>query len=727
MEKKYEELIKKMTLDEKIELLNGKNSFYTTGLEKYNLRSLTLSDGPHGLRKTTTEDISQINVSVPAVCFPSSGTTINSWDEDVFKNLGNALAEECLNLGVDVILGPAVNIQRNPLCGRHFEYVSEDPLLAGTFATNYINSIQSKNVGTCIKHFATNNNENIRLFGSSYVDKRALFDIYLKPFEIAIKNANPYTVMCAYNRFNGAYLAENEYLINEVLRNKFNYDGLVMTDWGATNIRSESIRVGVDLEMPGSVKDNNKQLKNAILNKELDESYLNKSLERYLTLLDKIEVKEKTNYSLDNHHELAVDIASKSGVLLKNKGLLPLNLNEEYIVIGDLFKNSRYQGMGSSLINPYKIETVEDAFKANNIKYKYFRGYEINVEKPNKKYEDNVVFNLRPDSKVLVFLGLSDLLECEGLDRKHLRLPNSQLSLMNKILKVAKNVCVILFTGSPVELPFINDINSLLLMGLGGEGVGRATFNLLFNKVNPSGRLATTWVKKEEDIPFNKEFKTERNLFYKESIFVGYRYYSTFNKEVLFPFGYGLSYSKFIYSDYKITKDNENICVSLKIENISDIDGADVIEVYYNHLNSNYYRASKNLIGFKKVYLKAHESKTLELAIPLTNLEIYNVEEDKNLLEEGLYEVIIANNVESEIYKNTLELEGFTFKNHNLDQNAYYKKEDIKDVSDEEFFNLFDKKPEIYSGDKITIYSPFKDFKKGSLGGKLFFKIVKKS
>lgn len=725
MKNQNEELIKKMTLDEKISLLNGTNFFYTRPLKRLDIRPLTLSDGPHGLRKQINGDnLAGFNLSEKAVCFPSSGTSAQSFDEEVYKTIGDTLALEAQHYGVDVVLGPAINIQRNPLCGRHFEYVSEDPYLAGKFAINYINGMQKHNIGASIKHFAANNNENIRLFGSSYIDKRALFDIYLKPFEMAIKETQPYTVMCAYNKLNGTYCAENKFLIEDTLRNRFGFQGLVMTDWGATNKRSESIKVGLDLEMPGSSKDNDEELKKKIENHDLDEKYLDRCVNNYLNLVNKIDKKILIPCDFDKHHEIAIDIASKSAVLLKNENMLPLNKNDEFIIIGELFKKIRYQGMGSSLINPYKLDKFDEIFKENNINYKYYDGYKINEVNVSLEEERKALSSLNKDSKVLLFLGLNDLLECEGMDRKNLSLPENQLNITNNILKITKNVTVILFTGSPVELPFINDINALLLMGLGGEGVAKATYKLLFNEINPSGRLTSTYVKKESDILFNDEFKNNKDILYKESIFVGYRYYHTFNKEVLFPFGYGLSYSKFEYSNFLINKIDDKLEVSLKIKNISPFKGSDVIQIYYNLANSNYFRSDRNLISFKKVNLDAFEEKTITFNIDLENLKIFNLEADDFLLEEGDYEIFISKNVNNSLYSKVIKIDGSIFKNHSNDYETYYSKEDLLKINNEEFFNLYGEKIILENTQEVNIYSPLKDFNNTHWFGKLFYKIV---
>lgn len=717
-------IINELTLDEKIELLSGQNSFWTKNIERLNLKSLSFSDGPHGLRKTSEgSELSSFNLSDISICFPSSATSAMSFDEDVFYEIGNLIGKEARSKDVHVVLGPAINIQRNPLCGRHFEYVSEDPYLAGRFGFNYINGMQSNNVGTSVKHFACNNSENNRLFGNSYVDKRALFDIYLKPFKEAIK-ANPLTIMCSYNKFNGEFVSENKYLINDILREKLNFNNLVMTDWGAINYRDKSLEAGVDLEMPGSIKYNNKILKKAIKSGKVDSAKLESSLKRYFELYEKVSENKNIECSLEELHEESVKIATKSATLLKNNGMLPLNKNDEFIFVGELFKKVRYQGMGSSLINPFKIEQFDEILSENKINYKYFDGYKLNSELVDSKLKEEVLENIDENSKIILFIGLNDLLECEGLDRKNMKLPLNQLDLINEITKINKNVCVVLFCGSPVEMPFINNINSLLFMGLAGEGCAKATYKLLFNEVNPSGRLAYTFPLSENDIPFNGEFKNNKDIFYKESIYVGYRYYDSYNKKVLFPFGYGLSYSKIKYNSCEVSSDEENITINIELENTSNIDGFEVIEVFYGKKDSAYYREKKSLIYFKKVFVKAGSKVLINEKIPLSSLEIYNIERDEYEIEDGNYEIYIAKNVNEVVFEEKIIIKGSKFKNYMHEFEEYYKN-DFSLINSKSFYKIYGSKIDL-EPNKLSIYSPFKDFGKTNIIGRQIYKSMVK-
>lgn len=724
---KKDEIISSLNKEEKVYLLNGVCSFYTRKLDKCGIRELHLSDGPHGLRTLDKNtDLTEAQVSKKAVCFPSSAATACSFDEDLFYEIGVALAEEALNYGVDIILGPAINIQRNPLCGRHFEYVSEDPLLAGKFASNYIKGIQSKNVGACVKHYACNNNENTRFYGSSFVDERALRDIYLKPFEIAIKESSPYTVMCSYNKINGVYAAENKILINDILRDTFGFKGLVMTDWGATNVRSKSIEAGVDLEMPGDSEENNKQLLSELNYGLLDENEIDRSVTRLIELVDKIQIKPQVNCDFEKHHSLSMKASLKSAVLLKKGKMLPLNVNEKITVLGDFFNKPRYQGMGSSLINPYKIVGFKEVFEQNNIDFKFIQGFKASEEKQNIYLENDVIKGIKPDEKVLIFLGLPDLYECEGVDRKHMKLPENQLTLMTRLLQVTKNVVVVLLTGSPVELPFINKIDSCLLMNLSGEAVGESTFRLLYGKDNPSGHLSCSWPKKEDDIPFNFDFKNNKDILYKESIYVGYRYYSTFNVPVLFPFGYGLTYSNFKYDNFKINHEDGKIFISLTVENDSDIPGEDLILIFYGMKNSSYYRPNKNLIGFKKVFVDAREKNEVSFEISDEALAIYNLEDKKDLIEEGSYTIYISKDANSSLYEKEISVNGSKFLNYYSKASKYYDKKDLSYISNDEFYAIYGENFTHNDAEEINIYTPLKDFSHSNVFGKLFYKILQK-
>ena len=487
MDKKHSDyaldLINKLTLEEKIALVAGHNFMYTNEIPRLGIPSIRMSDGPHGLRIQTPEQDSLMGSSV-ATCFPSAATSACSWNPDLLKKMGKAMGEEARYYGVDIILGPGVNIKRNPLCGRNFEYFSEDPLLAGKLGAAEVIGIQSEGIGTSLKHFAFNNEENHRMFGDSVVDMRAAREIYLKPFEYIVKNAHPETVMNAYNKVNGVSCTENKWLLTDVLRNEWGFDGLVMTDWGATHNRIEGIKAGNDLEMPGDTLICRKWLYDGVKNGTLKEEELNERVLNVLDLVSKHINKNKLdNVDWEKHHALASQIAEESAVLLKNDGLLPLKKEDKLCVIGELFEKMRYQGSGSSMITSYKITTCKDAFDSNDVDYIYFKGYQEN-QKESASLLSEAVKGAKDFNKVVVFAGLTDSEETEGGDRENMSLPINQLKLIEELIKANKQIVLVLFGGSSVELPFFGNVNSILNMYLPGQNGGEATYELLFGKVN---------------------------------------------------------------------------------------------------------------------------------------------------------------------------------------------------------------------------------------------------
>lgn len=652
-----EKLLNELTDLEKAALVSGTDFMYTNPIPRLSIPSLRMSDGPHGLRVQSGTMDNGIAPSSPATAFPTAAALASSWNPNNAYEVGRAIAYEAKHYGVHVVLGPGTNIKRNPLCGRNFEYFSEDPFLSGCLSSSQIQGIQSVGVGVAMKHFALNNSENFRFMGESYCDQRAIREIYLKPFEIAIKEAHPTCIMSAYNGINGVYCSDNVWLNDEVLRKQWGFKGLVMTDWGGMHDRIASLKSGTDLEMPGDTPKCRADILKGLKEGTLDRKDLDKAVLNVLNLIEKL-YREEEPLPLQSHHDLSGKIASDCAVLLKNDGILPLKENEEILIIGDLFRKMRYQGAGSSLISPIRLTTPEDAFRAHHAKYAFYQGYEEASLKEDIKLIDEAANALKRYSKALVFLGLSDYLETEGNDRETLSLPKNQLALMEALIKVGKPLIIILYGGSSMELPFINGVSAALDMYLPGENGGEATYSLLFGQENPSGHLAETWYRGYEDVPFGKEFGKTPQEIYKESIFVGYRSYAGKDMKVLYPFGHGLSYSRFEYLEPKIKTYPDKAIVSLKIKNLGPFDGADVIQLYVGNKTSRIIRPEYELKAFRKVYLKVEEEKQISLEVKYEDLKYFDMVRNKWVLEKGIYQFHIARDALDIVYTFEADIEG---------------------------------------------------------------------
>ena len=603
-----DKLIKSMTLQEKIALVSGYKFMFTNPIPRLSIPSIRVSDGPHGLRVQTEGGDNGVTSSLPSTSFPTAATSSNSFNPSLLKKMGNAMAMEAKYYGIDVILGPGVNIKRNPLCGRNFEYFSEDPFLSYILGAALVDGIQEKGIGACLKHFALNNSENYRFLGNSICDERAMREIYLKQFERIVKESKPECIMSAYNQVNNEYASENKWLLNDILRSDWGFNGLVMTDWGANCDRVKGIKAGQDLEMPGDSKICRKWLNDAIKDGSLDELVLDKAVLNVLNLIQKHQDKELVEeIDWETHSEISKNIAIEGAVLLKNENVLPLNRNEEILVVGELFEKMRYQGSGSSMINPTKLISVKDAFDENNIKYKYLKGYKENSLLTNPELIEEVKEASKEHQKILLFLGLTDYVESESGDRSGMMLPNNQIDLVNALASEGKDLIVVLFGGSVVELPFYNDVKGILNMFLPGQLGGAATFSLLFGLSNPSGRLAETWPISYKDVPFGNEYSKTKTEIYKESIFVGYRYYLTKEREVRFPFGYGLSYTKFDYSNLRIKQNEKGFEVQVDITNIGKVKGKEVVQFYVSKPNDIVFNPKRELMGFDKIELEPNE------------------------------------------------------------------------------------------------------------------------
>ncbi|MGN0622631.1 MAG: glycoside hydrolase family 3 C-terminal domain-containing protein, partial [Oscillospiraceae bacterium] len=520
-------IMEELTLEEKASLCSGNDFWHTKAVERLDIPKVMVSDGPHGLRKNV-EDSDNPNEAIKAVCFPTASATACSFDRILIETMGKAIGEECQHEKLAVVLGPGCNIKRSPLCGRNFEYFSEDPYLAGQMAAAHIRGVQSKGVGTSLKHFACNNQENRRMSVSAEMSERTLREIYLAPFETAVKDSKPWTVMCSYNRINGVYSSENKRLLTDILRDEWGFKGLVMSDWGAVDDRVEGIKAGLDLEMPTSYGKNDKLIVEAVKSGELDEADLDKCVKRVLEMVDKYleNAAPDTAWDKDKHHELARKIASECIVLLKNEdNVLPLDGSKKIAFIGKFAASPRYQGGGSSHINSFKVTSALEA-AAEFSQVTYAQGYDVEQDVTDEKLFAEAV-NCASEAEVaVVFAGLPDAFESEGYDRKHMRMPECQLRLIDEICKVNENVIVVLHNGSPVEMPFADKVKGIVEAYLGGQAIGGAVCDVLFGKVNPSGKLPETFPKKLSDNPSYLNFPGEGDkVCYNEGIFVGYRYY----------------------------------------------------------------------------------------------------------------------------------------------------------------------------------------------------------
>lgn len=717
-----ESLLKELTVEEKAALVAGVDFMYTNPVPRLNIPSVRMSDGPHGLRVQSEGGDNGIAGSEPATAFPTAVTTASSWNPENTYRMGEAIAEECAHYGVNVLLGPGTNIKRNPLAGRNFEYFSEDPYLAGKMATAEVNGVQSNGTGVSVKHFALNNSENFRFMGDSVCDMRAIREIYLKPFEIIVKESKPQTVMCAYNKINGTYCCQNKWLLTDVLRKEWGFDGLVMTDWGATHDRLEMLRAGLDLEMPGDTDICRKWIIDGIADGTLAMSDLDKAVENVLRLAERYENAEKKPADFKAHHALAAEIAADSAVLLKNDGVLPLNKQGSYCVVGELFEKTRYQGAGSSMINPTYLSTPKSAFDERKVKYVYAKGYKENQIATDEKLVAEAVQKASSYEKIIVFAGLTDYVESEGADRENMRLPDNQLAVIDALIKAGKQVIVILYGGSPVELPFADKVKAILNMYLPGQNGGEAMASLVFGDKTPCGKLAETWALSYDDVPFGKDFGKTVNEIYKESIYVGYRYYLTANKKVRYPFGYGLSYTTFDYQNIETAEKDNEIEVSCEIVNNGKYDGAEIVQLYVKAPQGGVYKPLRELKGFTKVYLKAGESKQITITVKKEDLRYWNVKENRFVMEGGEYELQLCSDCQTVRLSQTVVLEGESVVNPYSDAvNSIYSATAFDKMSDSLFEEMSGLKiPVIPRKKPIRLESRFTDMRQTFMGKILF-------
>lgn len=621
---KIRELIAQMTLEEKAGLLSGEDFWHTKGVERLGVPKSMVSDGPHGLRKQDEQvDHLGINDSIKAVCFPAASATAASFDPDMIEKMGEALGDACQHEKLSVLLGPAVNIKRSPLCGRNFEYFSEDPYLTGVMATALIKGIQSKNVGTSIKHFALNSQEHRRMSSSSDCDERTIREIYFPAFEMAVKEAQPWTVMCSYNRINGTFASENPWLLTDVLRKEWGFEGYVMSDWGAVSDRVAGVAAGLDLEMPASGGINDRKVVEAVKAGKLDEKLVDLCCERILNIVFRYveNAKPETPWDKEAQHLQAAEVAADCMVLLKNEdGILPLNKEDDIAFIGEFAEKPRFQGGGSSHINCFKTTGAVEA--AKGLKVTYARGYDVAADDAPADMIAEAATAAKKAKVAVVFAGLPDAYESEGYDRTHMRMPESQNRLIEAVAEANPNTVVVLHNGSPVEMPWIGRVKGVLEAYLGGQAVGLAEVKVLFGDVNPSGHLPESFPIKLEDNPSYLFYGGEpAGTEYREGIFVGYRYYDKKKMDVLFPFGYGLSYTTFEYSGLKLSadkiKDTDTVTVTVTVKNTGKRAGKTVAQVYVGDVEGyvNAIRPVRELKAFKKIELQPGESKEVSFTL----------------------------------------------------------------------------------------------------------------
>ncbi|MBR1863274.1 MAG: glycoside hydrolase family 3 C-terminal domain-containing protein [Ruminococcus sp.] len=658
-------ILKELTLEEKASLCSGADFWHTKGIKRLDIPPIMVSDGPHGLRKNVVDSIDP-NEAVEAVCFPTASALACSFDRSLLTAMGKALGETCQAQEVSVILGPGCNIKRSPVCGRNFEYFSEDPYLASEMAAAHIKGVQSKGVGTSLKHFAANNQETRRLTMDEQIDERTLREIYLAAFEGAVKKAKPWTVMCSYNRINGCHSSQNKWLLTDVLRDQWGFEGLVMSDWGAVDDRVEGVRAGLDLEMPASFGKNDKLIVEAVNEGGLSEEELDRCAERVLALIDKAEdCRTGAVWDKEGQHELARDIESRCAVLLKNEGdILPLSRKEKIAFVGLFAKAPRYQGGGSSHINSFKVTSAMEAVE-DHCKVDYAQGYVTDEDRTDPALLEEALRVAEKADKVVIFAGLPDAFESEGYDRTHMRLPDCQLELIEELSKVNENIVVVLHNGAPVEMPFLDKVKGLLEVYLGGQAVGGAVCDLLFGKVNPSGKLAETFPKKLSDNPSYLNFPgVGDRVEYREGIFVGYRYYDKKDIEPLFPFGFGLSYTRFEYSNITVSEDeimdNRILTVSCDVKNTGAVEGAEVVQLYVSDKESTVVRPVKELKGFEKVSLRPGESKKVVFNLDKRAFAYYEPAVKDWFVEYGEFEILIGASsrdirLRASVYVNTVD------------------------------------------------------------------------
>lgn len=668
MERSIPELVSQLTLEEKAGLCSGADFWHTKAVERLGIPAMMVSDGPHGLR---TQDMSQDdqNVSIQAVCFPAGCAAAASFDPDLLRREGAAIGHEAQAVGVGVVLGPAVNIKRSPLCGRNFEYYSEDPCLAGELAAGFIDGVQSQGVGTSIKHFAANSQEYRRMSCSSDMTEQTLREIYLPAFETAVKKAHPWTVMCSYNRINGVYASENRRLLTDILRDEWGFDGFVMSDWGAVADRVKGVAAGLELEMPSSGGVNDAKIVQAVRDGTLSEETLDKAVTRILNIVFRSvdqAASPRPALDLEADHRLAAELAKQCAVLLQNRGALPLRRGSDVVYIGAFAETPRYQGGGSSHINAVRADGALEAARKHGRRVRYVEGFPADRDQRDEAEFLRAVEAASTADAAVIFAGLPDSFESEGYDRTHMHLPESQNNLIARVAAVQKNTIVVLHTGSPVECPWADDVASVLCMYLGGEGVGEAADALLWGDANPCGRLPETWPIRLEDTPCYLDYPGNgRSANYREGIYVGYRWYDSRRMPVRWPFGHGLSYTGFVYREAELSapsfSDGGSVKVRVSIRNVGTMRGREVVQLYVSDCTGTVGRPAKELRRFCKIDLEPGEEKQVEFTLNARDLSHYEEELGDWYAASGHYKVLLGHS--SRDIHATLDLQ-FTTDRH---------------------------------------------------------------
>lgn len=752
---KHSEIVGKMSLEQKANFVSGYDYWHLEEAPELGLPKICVTDGPHGLRKAKGKDYVPeegeakssggigLGNSVPTTCFPPAATSSCSWDDDLLFEEGVAMAEECLKEKVSVILGPGTNIKRAPTCGRNFEYFSEDPYLAGKCSAAVINGVQSKGVGTSLKHYACNSQEAFRMVVNEVIDERTMRELYFPAFEIAVKESQPWTVMNSYNRINGVYASQNYWMQQQVLREEWGFDGLIMTDWGASVDRVDGVKAGTDLEMPSSGNLNAKKIVAAVKNGTLDEAILDERVDTVVDLILKSKpALEKTHtYDKKAHHKIAQKIAEGSMVLLKNEdNILPIQAGQKVAVIGEMAKAPRYQGAGSSVINPTMVSNAFDELEALGVDVTYAQGYYKTA--PTKKEQKTRMteaqlteeaVNVAKNADVaVVFAGLTEDFEGEGYDRETIDMPPNHNKLISDVAAANPNTIVVLAGGSVVLMPWLSEVKGLLNSGLGGQAVGAAVANILTGKVNPSGKTSETYpVSFEANPTFGNYPGGPVTSEHKESVYIGYRYYDSANEDVVFPFGFGLSYTTFEYSDIKLSadsiKDTDTLTVSFKVKNTGDVAGAEIAQVYVADKESTIFRPAKELKGYKKVFLNGGEEKEVSVELSKRAFAFYNVNINDWCVESGDFDIMVCASSRDVKLTATVNVEApvCEIPDYRATAPAYY--DDIKHITREDFAAVYGElpNPQIDTSKRIDKYCCLNDAKHTKWGGKICKLIVK--
>ena len=688
---KHTDIITKLSLEQKCALLSGDTVFTTRGYKNAGVPSITLSDGPNGVRKQAgAADHLGLNPSVPATCFPTAATVACSWDPALGEEIGRAMGEEAAAQEVAVLLGPGLNTKRSPLCGRSFEYFSEDPYLAGKLAAGYIRGIQSKGVAACPKHFAVNSQETRRMASDSIVDERTLREIYLTGFEIAVKEGHPRSIMSSYNLVNGTYANENKHLLMEILRGEWGFDGAVITDWGGSNDHALGVKNGSTLEMPAPGGDSVRELLAAVESGKISESDIDARLSELLPLVFDTKAAldaAPREFDVAAHHALARRAAAESLVLLKNEGaLLPLAAGSKVAVIGDFAKNPRYQGAGSSMVNSTQVDVLLDKLIDSELNViGYQQGFDRHG-KPDAALQKSACELATQADTVILCMGLDEIAESEGLDRSNLRLAQNQVDLLQAVAAANPKIVVVLYSGSVVETPWLDNCQALLYAALGGQAGAGAVADALTGKVNPCGKLAETWPLAYADVPSAADFATRRKTVeYREGLYIGYRYFTTAEKAVRFPFGYGMSYTTFAYSD--MAADEQG--VSLTVTNTGSVAGTEIVQLYVAKKNSELFRPAKELKGFARVTLAPGEKQRITIMLDDKAFRFWNVKANRWEIEGGEYELLVGASVEDIRLCEKISVHGTATVHpyEDVDLDCYYKG-DVLSVSDADFEKL---------------------------------------